>query len=123
MTTPFLTSAEMDAIGAEFAIARADTCVIKRPTGGRDAGGAPTTAGSTVATVACRVDPHRRLPLERIFGGHLGAESQHVIAFPRGTDVANDDQITVNGTTVYDVIEVERISFAFELNVTCHLAT
>ena len=117
---PALTPADMAAIGAELGVLRPDTCTIKRPTGSRDRGGAPTTTASDVATVDCRVMMAGTATIERIMGGRFAPAADHIIAIPLGTDVANDDVVErASDGRRFDVIYVPRPSFAFEINVAC----
>lgn len=120
-----LTDAEMNAISDELIAAGVmpDSCVIKRPSTGRDAGGAPLSGGeSTVATVACRVGLAGTASVERVMGGRFGPDADYLVALPRGTDVQTDDAIEVNGMRL-DVIYAARPSFHVAINVACRATT
>ena len=96
---------------------RDDTCVIERPSSGTDAGGAPISGYTAVATVACKVSAPGRAPVEAISGGRVVPLVDYEISLPPDTDVRNEDRIVVNGRTLYVVADRDAVSHGFELKV------
>ena len=96
---------------------RDDTCVIERPTSGTDAGGAPVSGYTAVASVACKVSAPGRAPVEAISGGRVVPLVDYEISLPPDTDVRNEDRIVVNGRTLYVVADRDAVSHGFELKV------
>lgn len=99
-----LSPAALQQLSDELAFARPDSCAIKRLTTSRDAGGAPTSTRTTVATVSCRVEMRDRLSAEGIVGGRLTPVTEYLIALPYGTVVQEDDILTVNSAQDFEII-------------------
>lgn len=116
------TPALLDEIGAATAGLRPSSCVITRSTA-KDAEGAPTGASpSTIATVACRVDPPNRRAIEATFGPREATEADALVYVPRGTSVKVRDGITatIEGVvTAFDVVDVAVGSHLAEIPVLC----
>lgn len=114
---PLLPSGAVATVNRLLARMRDDTCVIERPTSGTDAGGAPISGYTAVATVACKVSAPGRAPVEAISGGRVVPLVDYEISLPPDTDVRNEDRIVVNGRTLYVVADRDAVSHGFELKV------
>lgn len=114
---PLLPTGAVATVNRLLARMRDDTCVIERPTSGTDAGGAPISGHTAVATVACKVSAPGRAPVEAISGGRVVPLVDYEISLPPDTDVRNEDRIVVNGRTLYVVADRDAVSHGFELKV------
>lgn len=120
MVTPILTPQEMDDIGQELYEAGLypSSCVIQQPASGVDLTGAPLDGWTTSATVACRVDPPSRQPVEATGGGRLGPIVDYdVYLYPRDTAIDGNARILVNGRTLQVIADQDAVSISFDLKV------
>ena len=93
--------AEFDALIVETS---PDTAVISRDTGPSDDGhGGQTENWATIATVDCGVGSLSNDPTEQMIANALQGSVLVMITVPRGTDVKNNDRLTV-GSQVYEVV-------------------
>ena len=122
MVAPVFTPALLAEIGDALAVLRPSSCVITRSTA-VDAEGAPTGgSASTVATVACRVDPPNRRAIEATFGPRQATEADALVYVPRGTTVKVRDTVaaTIEGVvTSFDVVDVAVGSHLAEIPLLC----
>ena len=114
---PFIPAGAAATVNRLLTRMRDDSCVIQRPTSGTDAGGAPISGYTTVATVACKVSAPGRAPVEAVSGGRVVPLVDYEISLPPDTDVRNEDRIVVNGRTLYVVADRDAVSHGFELKV------
>lgn len=123
MVAPVLTETEMDAIGQELALLRPSVCTIQKPSGERDAGGAPVSSQyGTIAVVDCRVDAAGTAAVERVAGPRFGADADFIVSVPRGTDIRAGYRIKANEKTLEVVYAPEAASISFELAALCRSA-
>lgn len=112
----------LDEIGEAVAGLRPSSCAIQTA-GALDAEGVPTgSGGTTVATVACRVDPAGRRAVEATFGPAEQTDADAIIALPRGTAITARNVIvaTIEGVeTTFEVIDVAVGSHLAEIPVLC----
>ena len=122
MVAPAFTPALLDEIGDALAVLRPSSCVITR-SAAVDAEGAPTGgSATTVATVACRVDPPNRRAVEATFGPRLATEADALLYLDRGADVQARDTITAtieSVATTFAVVDVAIGSHLAETPVLC----
>ncbi len=116
----FFDAADLATFDAIRISASPDTAVISRNTGLTDDGhGGITESWTTVATVICKVASTGNTPTEQEIAGQLQGESLVTVTVPTGTDVQNDDRITI-GTTVLEVVGVApHRSFEVRRRVVC----
>lgn len=109
--------AEFDALVVESS---PNTAVISRDTGPVDDGhGGQAETWATVATVACGVNSIGNDPTEQMIADALQGSILVAITIPRGTDVKNNDRVTV-GSQVYEVLGVAPArSYESRRRVTC----
>lgn len=87
-----------------------DVCTIARSVTASDGAGGQTSDWQTVATgVPCRLAAASGLPgrsAESRVADRLLDATTHLVTFPAGTDVRNDDRVTV-GTIALEVLLVQ----------------
>lgn len=114
-----LTPAELDALSAELAFARPDTCGILRLSNARGVGGGVKPARTTIGSFSCRVEPAQRAAVESVIGGRVVPAFDFRVFAPRGTVVREDDLLSVNGRELQVVGEASLASYHAEIEIQC----
>lgn len=91
--------------------------VIRHRGGGRDENGKLVAAGSPVPLAAIGVAPGGGS--ERLTRGRTGEDIVHVVYFQLGTDVVNDDELTVRGERFRIIVNDWRMRGRGGLEVLC----
>ena len=55
-------------------------------------------------------------------GGQFAGDADYLITFPRGTDIANSDQVDARNMT-FDVVNVARPTYSFETVAACRTSS
>lgn len=124
---PLLSGGAVAAIDRLLGRLRAAHCVVERPSGARDAGGAPTGAVAVIGAAACRVRVPGRQPIEAVQGGRFGPQADYEVVFDRAVavtlDLRSDDRIQVDGTTLQIIAVPRAVTHGFQLVVPCRAAS
>jgi hypothetical protein len=101
-----LPTADLTQMRSDLAQLLPDTCAITTGTTTVDSsGGWSMTWGTTIASIACRLDPKQGL--ERIIGGAIQPYHGYVMTLPYNATIATNNRV-VHGGIEYNVISVDQ---------------